>query len=191
MPAPERSIFRESAIKKYLQKQEQGILLRVASPPIVLFFWVALLFLLGAGGLAWSIQVPISVRGQGVVLEQGVAGQGESSVVAVFFFSLDHQADLHVGQPATVIISSTASNLHGTIENVETSAISPNEARSRFNLQGGLAQVITGPSITVTISIGSVASMSIYAGSLCDAQIQVGSRSVLSLLPGFSHIFGK
>jgi hypothetical protein len=189
--APERSIFRESALKKYLQRQEQGILLRVASPPIILFFWVALLFLLGAGGLAWSIQVPISVRGEGVVLEQGAAGQGESSVVAVFFFSLDHLADLHVGQPATVIIGSIASNLHGRVENVEASAISPNEARSRFNLQGGLTQVITEPSITVTVSIGPAASMRIYAGSLCDAQIQVGSRSVFSLLPGFNHILGK
>jgi hypothetical protein len=189
--APERSIFRESAIKKYLQRQEQGILLQVVSPPIILFFWVALLLLLGAGGLAWSIQVPISVRGEGVVLEQGAAGQGESSVVAVFFFSLDHLADLHVGQPATVIIGSIASNLHGRVENVEASAISPNEARSRFNLQGGLTQVITEPSITVTVSIGPAASMRIYAGSLCDAQIQVGSRSVFSLLPGFNHIWGK
>src|SRR5258708_16113605 len=110
MAAPERSIFRESAIKKYLQKQEQGILLRVASPPIVLFFWVALLFLLGAGGLAWSIQVPISVRGQGLILEQGAAGQAKRSVVAVLFLSLDHHADLHVGQPAAMLICSATSH---------------------------------------------------------------------------------
>lgn len=191
MPASERSIFRDSAIKKYLQRQEQGILLHVASPPIILFFWIVLLFLLGAGGLAWSIRVPISVQGQGLVIEQGATGQVEGSVVAVLFLALDDQADLHVGQPATVTIGSAASHLQGTVESVGTTAISPDEARSRFNLQGGLAQVITEPSITVTISIGPAASTQIYAGSLCDAQIQVGSRSVLSLLPGFQHIFGK
>ena len=32
MAAPERLIFRESAIKKYVQKQEQGILLPGFSP---------------------------------------------------------------------------------------------------------------------------------------------------------------
>jgi hypothetical protein len=191
MPAPEQSIFRENAIKKYLQKQEQGILLRVASPPIVLLFWVASLFLLGAGGLAWSIQIPVLVQGQGLILEQGAAGQVEGNVVATLFLSPGDQASLHVGQSVSVIVSSTASDLHGTIENIETSVISPDEARSRFNLQGGLAQVITGPSITVTVSLGSAASMHIYTGSLCAAQIQVGSRSVLSLLPGFDHILGK
>src|SRR5258708_21513917 len=104
MAAPERSIFRESAIKKYLQKQEQGILLRVASPPIVLFFWVALLFLLGAGGLAWSIQVPISVRGQGLILEQGAAASAIGYIVIMYIISPLHTAYIHTRTPHTASV---------------------------------------------------------------------------------------
>lgn len=190
MAAPERSLFRESAIQKYQQRQEQSILLRVASPPIVLIFWVVFLFLAGAGGLAWSIRVPISVQGQGVMLAQEEKGQTESGLVAMLFLSIASRGDLRIGQPAIVTIGSTAS-LHGTVAQIGTAIISPQEARSRFDLQGGLAQVITQPSLLVTIALGTASSAPIYAGSLCDAQIQVTTQSVLSLLPGFRLLLRK
>ena len=191
MPAPQRSIFRESAIRKYLQKQEQSVLLRVTRPPILLIIWIILFFLLGAGGLAWSIQVPTWAHGQGLVTRQEEAGQAESRVVVVLFFAANYLVDLHAGQPAIVSIGSAASRLQGRVTSVGTSAINPDEARSRFNLQGGLALIITGPSIPVVISIESTVSLLMYAGSLCDAQVQIGVQSVLSLLPGFRHSLGK
>lgn len=188
---PERSIFRESAIKKYRQRQEQGIVLHAASPPVWVFLWVVLLLLFGAGGFAWSVEVPISVQGQGVVVEQETPGQVGSEVVAVLFFSPDQTLNLHEGQPATVSIGANVLTVVGSIGRVDTALISPNEARSRYNLQGGLAQIVSGPSITVSILLGTAASDQIYAGSLCGAQIRVGSRRVLSFLPGFKQIFGK
>jgi hypothetical protein len=184
MPKPEQSIFREDAIKRYQQRQEQGILLRVSYPPALIFFWVFLLLLIAAGVFAWSVQVPVLVQSQGVVVEQKMVGQVGTNVVAVLFFSSDQLAGLHVGQPAIISIGPTSINVTGSVEYVDPTIISPDEARSRFDLQGGLAQVVTGPSITVTISMRQVASTQIYAGSLCDAQIQTGSQSVLSTLPG-------
>ncbi len=191
MPSSERSIFRDSAIKRYHQRQEQGVILRVASPPAFAIFWLVSLFLLGAGGLAWATQVPISVNGQGIVIEQNPTGQIGHEVVALLFFPPDQQAKLRAGQSATVSIGPTATNITGTVEQVATAVISPDMARSRFNLQGGLAQIITEPSIIVTIHIGSVTAMQMYAGSLCSAQVNIGSQRVLSLLPVFSQIFGQ
>jgi hypothetical protein len=188
---PERSIFRESAIKKYRQGQEQAILLRVASPPLWALLWAVLLLLLGAGGLAWSIEVPISVQGQGIILEQEATGQSGNEVVAVLFFAPAQLVNLHEGQSTTVSIDASAISLVGSVGHVETTLISPDEARSRYHLQGGLAQVITGPSVMVTILIGSAASAQIYTGSLCNAQITIGSQRVFSLLPGFKQILGK
>jgi len=191
MPMSERPIFRESAIERYQQRNEQSVLLRVSYPPALIFFWIFLLILFGAGGFAFSIQVPVVIQGQGVIIEQKIAGQTGTAVVAELFFSPDQLAHLHTGQPAAISIGSPPSNVAGIVEHVDTNLISPDEARSRFNLQGGLAQVITGPSITVTIPMKSAASTSIYAGSLCNAQIQTGSQSVLSFLPGFNALFGK
>jgi len=188
MSTSERSIFRESAIKRYHERQEQGILLHVAYPPALIFLGIFLLLLLGATGFVCSIQVPILVQSQGVVVEHKVPGPDGTAVVAVLFLSPNQLTNLHVGQPALVSIGSTSTNVSGTVEHVDTTIVSPDQARSNFNLQGGLAQVITGPSITVTISIGLAASNQMYAGSLCNAQIQTGSQSVLSLLPGFDQL---
>jgi hypothetical protein len=186
--ASERSIFRESALKKYLQRQEQGVLLRVISPPAFVFFWIVLLLLLGTGVFAWAVQVPISITGQGVVVEDGTIGRGGQEMV-VLFFPPDQRSALHQGQATTISIGSTAITLTGSIGQVEGELISPADARARFDLQGGLAQVITGPSIVVTIPLEPTASARLYIGSLCSAQVNVGSRDVLSLLPGLQQIF--
>ncbi|MGH2509288.1 MAG: hypothetical protein ACRDHZ_18055 [Ktedonobacteraceae bacterium] len=190
---PEPSIFRENAIKKYRQRQEQGVLLRIASPPAWVLLWATFLLLLGAGGLAWSIEVPISVQAQGVVLEQGATGQTSSEVIAVLFFLPNQLTNLHTGQSATVSIGSNSNvmNIVGSVGQVETTLVSPNELRSRYHLQGGLAQIIAGPSVPVTIVISSAASAQIYVGSLCHAQIQIGSQRVLSLLPDLKQMLGQ
>jgi len=191
MPESEHSIFRESAIKRYQQRQDQGILLRVSYPPALVFFWMFLPLLLAAGGFAWSMQVPIQVQSRGVIVEQEIVGKIGTEVMAVLFLAPDQLTGLHIGQPAVVSIGSMPINVPGLVERLDTALISPNEARNRFNLQGGLAQVITGPSITVTISIGRSAATQLYAGSLCNAQIQTGSQNALSLLPGFKQLFGN
>ncbi|GCE20134.1 hypothetical protein [Dictyobacter kobayashii] len=191
MPTSERPIFREGAIERYQQKQEQEVLLRVSYPPALIFFWIFLLTLFAAAGFALSIQVPIVIQGQGVVIERKVAGQAGTEVVAELFFAPGQLAQLHNGQPVVVSIGATPTNVSGMVEHVDNNLISPDEARSRFKLQGGLAQVIIGPSNTVTITLSPTASTRVYAGSLCNAQIQTGSQSVLSLLPGFKQILGK
>jgi hypothetical protein len=185
MAFSKQSIFRESAVQKYLQRQEQGVLLRAISPPMFALFWILLLFLLSAGILAWCVQVPVSIAGQGVVVAQNTAGSA-GEVVAALFFAPDRRADLRIGQPVTITIGPGTSRLTSSIERVETNVISPDDARTRFGLQGSLTQVITAPSVIVYAQLGSAASASIYAGSLCAAQVQIGSQRVLSLFPGFN-----
>ncbi|GHO83130.1 hypothetical protein [Dictyobacter formicarum] len=187
----ERPIFRKSAIERYQQKHEQGVLLRVSYPPALIFFWIFLLALVGAGGFALSIQVPVVIQGQGVVIEQKISEQNETATVAKLFIAPNQRTHLHTGQPAVISIGSPPINVTGVVEHVDTNIISPDEARSRFKLQGGLAQVVIGPSTIVTISIGSTASARLYAGSLCNAQIQTGSQSVFSLLPGVNQLLEK
>lgn len=184
MAFPERSIFRESAIKKYLQRQEQSVLLRAVSPPAFTLLWIVLLLFLGAGVLAWSIELPVATSGQGIVVEQASTNE----VVATLFFSPDQQGNLHAGQAVTVNIGSTDISLNGVVGSVETGVIGPDEARQRFNLQGVLAQVVTGPSVVVLVNIGPATSAHVYVGSTCAAQVRIGSQRVLSLLPGFGQI---
>lgn len=185
MAFSKRSIFRESAIQKYLKRQEQGVLLRVITPPAFLLLWIVLIFFLGAVGLAWMVEVPVSLTGQGIIIEQNK--QGASEVVAALFFPPDQLGDLHRGQSVNMSVGSTASSLTGSITSIETQVISPEEARQRFNLQGALVQVVAGPSIVAFVDIGSASSTRVYVGSVCAAQVRIGSQRVLSLLPGFNQ----
>ncbi|GLV59308.1 hypothetical protein KDH_61350 [Dictyobacter sp. S3.2.2.5] len=187
----ERPIFRKEAVERYQQRYEQGVLLRVTYPPALIFFWIFMLALIGAAGFALSIQVPVVIQGQGVVIEQKTSEQSETTTVAKLFIAPDQRTHLHPGQPVVVGIGSPPINVAGTVDHIDTKLISPEEARSRYKLQGGLAQVIMGPSTTVTIFIGSSSSARLYAGSLCSAQIQVGSQSVFSLIPGANQLLEK
>lgn len=160
-------------------------MLRVSCPSALTFLWIFLLILGGSLAFAWSVQIPIQLQSQGVVTQQG------SEIIAVLFLAPGEQTELRTGQPAIVSIGASQFKLSGSVEQVGTTLLSPDEARRRFDLQGGLAQLVIGPSIVVTLTIGSTASAQIYAGSLCEAQIQVGSQSVLSSLPGFKQFFSR
>lgn len=160
-------------------------MLRVSCPSALTFLWIFLFILAGSLAFAWSVQVPIQLQSQGIVLQQG------SEVVAVLFLSPVQRAVLHTGQSATVSVEADQFTLPGSVARVGTTLISPAEARQRFGLSGGLTQIVTGPSIVVTLAIGSAASNQIFAGSLCKVQIQVGSQSVLSSLPGLQQFFRR
>lgn len=186
MPSPKRPILRENIIKKQMERQEQSVLLYAISPPAFVYFWILVLLLLSL--LVWSIQVPTFAVGQGVVIEQQATNLSEREVVAVLFLPPDQQPNLHVGQPARVSIGPNSVILNSFIEHVETGLISPQEARARFGLQGELAQMITGPSVLVTIPLRPASSAHNYIDSLCGAQVQTGSQRVLQFLPGFNQI---
>ncbi|HTI13635.1 MAG TPA: hypothetical protein VL461_03565 [Dictyobacter sp.] len=183
MPAPEHSIFREKALEKYLRSQEQSVLLRVVVPPVGLFVWILLLLFVVAGVLVWAIQVPIYVTEQGILVEPQASGQQQNQVEAVLFLPANQQANFHQGQTVSLQTGPTMISMVGSIAQVQSQIISPADARSQFHLQGALAQIVTGPSVIVIVRLTSDAPANVYAGSLCAARIQIGSQSVLSLLP--------
>jgi hypothetical protein len=187
MASPKQAIFREHALKQYLRRQNQGIILRLVSPPIFVFCWILLLLLLAAGVLAWRMQVPIFFTGQGIMVKQEVAGQ-EKAQVAVFI-SPNQQQVLHVGQTVDLQVGPAATQIAGVIEHIDNQATSPDEVRARFHLRGDLARLITGPSLTVLVSLKTTINADLYVGSFCSARVRIGSRSVLSLLPGFNLLF--
>lgn len=175
---PESSIFREQALKRYLQRQHRGTLLRLLSPPIFIFGWLLLVFLVVAVVLAWYIRVPVYATGQGTLVLQ------DGQVVAVFFVTPGQEQQIQEGQAVDLRIGPAAAQVDGVIMQRERDPIGPDEARQRFNLQGELAYLIGGPSITVLVRLEAVVDADLYVGSLCVVQVQTGSRSILSLLPG-------
>jgi len=184
----QRTIFRNKALQYYAQSREKNVLPRVVAPPVFLFMWILLGLLLIAMLLAWESQVPTYAAGSGVVLNQGIKGD---EAVAVVFLPATLSLRVRTGLPIQVQIGSTGPRLTSTIATIEPGVLSPSQARQRYALNGDLALVITQPSIAVTVELGPDVSTQMYAGSVVGAQVQVGTRRVLSLLPGIGQLMGE
>jgi hypothetical protein len=193
MAVSKRAIFRGKALQHYAASRQKEVLPRLVSPPVFVFFWVLLALLLVAGVTAWLTRVPTYVVASGLVLDQGTV-QGQSSsgnAVAVVFFPTSRAMRIQPGQPILLQIGPTGTQLHFKVDHVEPGIISPSDARQRYGLDSATSQIITGPSVVVTIGLGQAFPVRQYAGSTVNAQLQVGSQRVLSLLPGLGGLIGE
>ncbi len=191
MTASKRTIFRHKALQQYEQSRNKTVLPRYVSPPVFVCLWILLGLLIIAGVAAWLGQVPTYVAGSGVVLDPGsTTQQGGNEAVAVVFVPATPSLTLRPGLPVQLQIGSTGPQVASTITTVEPGIVSPNEARDRYALGGVASAVITQPSVVVTARLGPSIPAQVYAGSIVSAQVQVGTRSVLSLLPGLGSLSG-
>jgi hypothetical protein len=186
-----RSIYRDKAIQKYIEKREKDILPHFVAPPVFLFLWILLGLLLAAGILAWFAQVPTYLAGSGIILEQqSSTTSGPREATALIFFPAASVSQLRAGLPVQVQLGSTGPALTTKIDQVEPGILSPSAARTHYALNGSVSQLITQPVVAVEAKLGSPISDQMYAGSVVSAQVQVGSQRVLSLLPGFEQLIG-
>jgi hypothetical protein len=191
MTKAERSIFRDEAIKSYMGRREKDVLPHLVAPPVFLFLWILLGLLLIAGLLAWSAQIPTYQTGGGLILErQPVSASGQREAVALIFLPATSAPKLRAGLPVQVQISSTGPALTSKIDKVEPGILSPSAARTRYTLDSSVSQNLTEPVVAVSVRLGPGVPYQLYAGSEVSAQVQVGSRRVLSLFPGLDRWMG-
>ena len=186
-----RSIFRDQAIKRYIEKRDKDVLPHLVAPPVFLFLWILLGLLLTMGVLAWLAQVPTYLAGPGIILEQHPPStSGQSEAIALFFLPALSASQVRAGLPVQVQLGSTGPALSTKIDQVEPGILSPSAARTRYALDSSVSQLLTQPVVAVEARLGPTISAQTYAGSVVSAQVQVGSRRVLSLLPGFAQLIG-
>ena len=175
--ASKDSIFRKEAVEKYLQNREKTILPRFVAPPVFLLCWCLFALLLCAGLLTWFGEVPVYVAGEGMVLNPAVPGSADAR--ALIFVPYSSALQLFAGQNVQLQLAGQAAQLTSMVQTVDRTLLSPQEVRQRYQF------VISQPSIAITVDLGSRFSASAYAGSVILAQVEVGSRRLLSLLGGF------
>ncbi len=180
-----RSIFRSEAIKSYRERQEKAVLPHLVAPPIFLFLWVLLGLLLTAGLLAWSAQIPTYVEGEGIVFKQQPASAARPPVaVALIFLPATSAPKVRAGLPVQLQLGSTGPTMTSRIDQVEPGILSPSVVRTRYALARSVAETLTEPVVVVSVQLGPGVPYQKYTGSMVSAQVQVGSRRVLSLFLG-------
>jgi hypothetical protein len=183
MAMSKKGIFRNKAVRYYMQSQERDILPRFVAPPVVVFLWVLLSLLLASTVLAWLAHVPIRVAGSGVVLDQKQGSSNASGAVAVLFLPATSVGLVRPGQTVQIQIGASVP-LAATIVTVEPGVKSPNE------IKGTYTQIIAEPSVVALVSLGAGISAQMYAGTPVRALVQIGNQRILSLLPGIGQWIG-
>lgn len=189
MATPDQSIFRQRAIDTYMQRQERHVVLRLVSPRMFLSLWLLLMLAVGGGVLVWSIQSPIMVQGKGLVVQpKAVKGKKAPAIVALLLLPPDQQANLRVGQPVTMSIMNANMTFNTTIQTLESGVMSPVDIGTQINVQLPLVQTLSGPAVVALAPIEPASQARTYLGSQAQVQVQIGSRSMLSLLPGYGYV---
>jgi hypothetical protein len=214
MPVTNQQLFRSNAMKHYMQGREKHTVPRFISLPITILLWALLALFLIAGALVWGEQVPRYAVTQGiVVVESATQPSGKSvpatkkqvpvtgksvpmtgktippTAMAVFFFPPAQVHNLHVGTFIRLHVGSSDPQFSNHIAAIEPGAMSPVALRSLFHLEN-YPLLITQPVAVVKVKLDP-AFATAYAGSTLTADVQVGSQSLISLLPGVGSLFGK
>ena len=202
MNSTNRSIFRSDAVQRYIEARQKAILPRFVRPRMFAFMWLLLGLLLISGVTAFRTQVPIYVQGVAVVVHDGVLSsenenknqdQNQDQMAVVAFLPPEQLLHLHSGQ--TLFLHLTEQErVSRSIVAVEPEIISPAAAQKAFGLTEGAAMAIRQPSAVVEVPLQPLPNdwaLSVYAGSVYQVEVEVGSRRLVSLLPGVGDFFGE
>lgn len=186
MTEHKRSIFRAEAYKRYLEGKEKAVLPRFVSPPVFVTFWLLSGLLFICACIAWSAQIPVYASGDAVVVHRTFDIPNISDdVVAVAFFSPETLPRLRVGTPVFLRREPSDDRLARDILAVQSKVSGPDEAIRGFGLGNGAAQRITKPAAVAIVRFAPLPGglpADAYVGAIYRAEMQVGSRRVLSLL---------
>lgn len=181
-----RRIFRPSALNRYNERLEKIELPRYASAPWILLMWLVGFLLLLATAFLLAVELPEHAEGPGLVVAGGSPGANQSGTAVIALLPVHLAPRLAPGQAAEVRFPGSPSGEEQTfmaaVRSVETDPLSPAAARRRFGVDLVAAGHINGP-VTVAL-LDAEFPAEAWAGSVGTVQIEVGSRSMLSLLPG-------
>lgn len=185
MIAPRNSIFRDKALKHYMQNRKKDVLPNFSSVPVAIFAWVLFGFLLATGLVAEYGQVPVSVTGAGFVLGAGNAAQAESNgAVVLAFFPTSAAAQLHAGQSASIQVGGSSVELTGVIAQVEPGVSSPAAALERYGQKTSGSAQAQQQTVVALLKPGSNFPVTQYIGSALVVQVNAGTQSLFSAISG-------
>jgi hypothetical protein len=199
MSVPNHPIFRNNAVKHYMQSREKSTLPRFINLPIALFLWILLALLLVSAALAWYKEIPVYLTAPGIVLNEShqqsqktaeAAVAAAAAVATVAIFLPQNQGNkVNIGSYVRMQLDNTGVVLKGRVTDIKPT-MSPYALLQRYGLDGRYALLITKPSMVVFVQLKTISS-TMYAGSMVTADVEVGSQRIISLLPGLNSLFGK
>lgn len=173
-----RTIFRDRALQKYIQGRDKSVLPRIVAPPVFVFCWLLLMVLMVAGLVAWLGKIPLYMAGSGVILTNNVLpARTSDEAMAVFALPTSKVGLVHPGLSVQVHIGENGPEITRSIDYVSPTILSPSEIHQQYGLAA------SDPALIIVTRLGPGISRQVYAGSVVQVQVLVGSQRLLSLFP--------
>lgn len=188
MTPSNRTIFRSGAVEAYMHARAQTVLPRFIAPPAPLCLWLLLGCLFTVSGLAWLAHVPVYRNGIATV----VNSEGEDEKLVVVFFPPESKSEMRAGQNLSLKLDPAGPPLLRTIAAIEPGILSPADARKKFNLDDATARTYQSPAAVVIARLGKPSETlpaSAYEGIVVEAQVEIGSQRLITLLPVVGRLF--
>jgi hypothetical protein len=186
------SIFRDDAVRRYVAGREKSVLPRLVSPRTFIYLWFLLGLLVISSLVAWFTRVPVYASGSAVVVRwRSNQGTPEGIVVAAFF-PPQHLSSLRTTQKLFLHFDAMSDRLSRSVIAAQPKVSSPDVAQKQFALHPGAAQGIRQPVAVVIVQLEPIPTglpASAYLGSIGRADVEVGSRRAVSLLPLIGQFF--
>ena len=185
----QRSIFRIEAVRRNSRGGREAILPQFNSPRIIWLLWTLIGLALAGGLLLWLMRIPIYTTAIAIPLPNG----SHEPLMAVLVPARDANK-VRVGQRVFWSFTKTGQRVNSTVIEVKQEARSPDSLQGELNLRGQAAISITEPVVIALVNLGPVPDnlpASAYAGSVYRAEVEVGTRRVISLLPVFGRFIGN
>ena len=174
---PKIQVFRSKTLQKYMQNREKSVLPRIVAPPIFAFSWIVLTLLIAAGIAVWLGEIPSYITGSGIILGTNSTAHQIDGANAALLLPASDSSYIRPGLPVQLQIGQAGPQLHRTINSVSQNLLSPAEVRQQYGFE------VADPSLVVTVALGPTISEQLYSGSPIQAQVQIGSQSLLTLFP--------
>ena len=188
-----QSIFREEALRRYRQRNLEPVFPRLVSPNGFFFLWILVGCLVAAGLLSWLARIPVYATGLAIVVERIELAGDSSKYWMLTVLEAEALPNLKAGQKVLIDSGPQRASLEKIILAVEPDILAPSVVESRFGLGRSVVDRLDRPCALAWVSWGQLpgeVQSADFVGATFRARVEIGSRRLISLLPGFGPLGG-
>lgn len=179
-----RTLFRQEALRHFMEGREPSVLPRFIRPRTFACLWILLALTLLAGLLVWTAMVPVYTSGLAIARED----QGQLRMFVLV--PANALAQLNVGQSVLIHWPGLREPVRTQITSVDALPQSPAAARDRFGLSSesvpAAVAVATADADVAWQSLDRNLTATLHSGTTARAEVETGSRRLISLVSGGS-----
>jgi len=178
-------IFRSEAIQNYMQRREETIFPRLASPSVIMYLWglLGLLFVMTAA--SWLIKIPVHTPAFAVFANRKEVVPRTGKTQAEFIILLPPETPVKPGQTVWLGKGNTNEQFKGQIIDIEPKLRKPIEALAGYGIEREVASFSDQPMIMATATFYELPASSFGLTELepwYRVNVEIGERRVISSL---------